>query len=203
MYIESFDAETGLYYGMSVYYGFGLSGKGLDILSVGNEARIVGTVQYYEAGGTWQVSGLTYRMMKPDDPGNIQKISEGHSPAYVLTEPETFANGSVIFEEGQSATEIRYAELVMATSVEMKNLTVKSAYTTQDEASSSFGAITLTCEADGQTILIRTIPLYDENGSLIEETAYLGKTIDVRGIVDFYDGDYQIKVFTRDSIVIH
>jgi len=203
VYVESFDAETGLYYGMSVYYGFGMSGKGLDILSVGNEARIVGTLQYYEAGGTWQVSGLSYRMMKPDDPGNIQKLSEGHSPAYVLTEPDTFVNGSVRFEDGQSATEIRYAELTMATSVEMKDLTVKSAYTTQDEASSSFGAITLTCEADGQTILVRTIPLYDDSGRLIEESAYLGKNIDVRGIVDYYDGDYQIKVFTRDSIAIH
>ncbi len=203
VYIESFDAESGLYFGMSVYYGFGLSGKGLDILSVGNEARIVGTLQYYEAGGTWQVSGLSYRMMKPDDPGNIQKLSDGHSPAYVPTEPKTFANGSVVFEDGQSTTEIRYAELTMATSVEMKNLTVKSAYTTQDEASSSFGAITLTCEADGQTILVRTIPLYDASGRLIEESAYLGKTIDVKGIVDYYDGAYQIKVFTADSIAIH
>lgn len=203
VYIESCDAETGLYYGMSVYYGFGMSGKGLDILSVGNEARIVGTLQYYEAGGTWQVSGLSYRMMKPDDPGNIQKISEGHSPAYVLTEPDTFVSGSVVFEDGQSATEIRYAALTMATSIEMKNLTVKSAYTTQDEASSSYGAITLTCEAGGQTILVRTIPLYDDSGKLIEESAYLDQTIDVKGIVDYYDGDYQIKVFTRDSIVIH
>jgi len=25
----------------------------------------------------------------------------------------------------------------------------------------------------------------------------------VRGIVDYYDGDYQIKVFTKNSIVIH
>ena len=203
VYVESFDAETGLYYGMSVYYGFGMSGAGLDILSVGNEARIVGTLQYYEAGGTWQVSGLTYRMMKPKDPGNIQKLSEGHSPAYVLTDAETFVNGSVVFEDGQAATEIRYASLVLATSIEMKNLTVLSAYTTQDEASSSYGAITLTCEADGQTILIRTIPLYDDSGKLIEESAYLGKTIDVKGIVDYYDGDYQIKVFTRDSIAIH
>ena len=55
VYVESYDAETDMYYGFSVYYGFGLSGEGLDILSVGNEARIVGTVQYYEVGGTYQV----------------------------------------------------------------------------------------------------------------------------------------------------
>jgi len=203
VYIEDYDGETGLYYGMSVYYGYGLSGAGLDILKVGNESRIVGTLQYYEAGGTWQVSGLTYRMMKPKDPGNIQKISDGHTPAYVLTEPDTFVNGSVISEDGQSATEWRYASLAMATSLEMKNLTVREAYTTLDEESSSNGAITLTCEADGVQVIVRTIPLFDEERKLITEDAYLGKTIDVRGIVDYFDGEYQIKVFTPESITIH
>ena len=95
VYVEAYDAETDMYYGFSVYYGFGLSGEGLNILSVGNEVRIVGTVQYYEVGGTYQVAGLTYRMMKPDDPGNIQKLSEGHAPAYVLTDADTFVNGKV------------------------------------------------------------------------------------------------------------
>lgn len=58
---------------MSVYYGYGMSGAGLDILSVGNLSRIVGTVQYYEAGDRYQVSGLSYRQMKPDAPDNIKK----------------------------------------------------------------------------------------------------------------------------------
>ena len=77
-----------MYYGMAVYYGYNLNGAGLEIISVGNEARIVGTVQYYEAGGTYQVSDLNYRMMKPDDPNNIQLLSEGNEPAYVLTDPD-------------------------------------------------------------------------------------------------------------------
>ena len=203
VYIEDYDGETGLYYGMSVYYGYGLSGAGLDILKVGNESRIVGTLQYYEAGGTWQVSGLTYRMMKPKDPGNIQKISDGHTPAYVLTDADTFVNGSVISGDGQSATEWRYASLAMATSLEMKNLTVREARTTMDEESSSNGAITLICDADGVQVIVRTIPLFDEERKLITEDAYLGKTIDVRGIVDYFDGEYQIKVFTPESITIH
>ena len=75
VYIEDYDAETNMYYGMYIYYGHGLTGAGLDVLTVGNEARVVGTVQYYEGGGTWQVSDLTYRLMQPDDPGNVQKIS--------------------------------------------------------------------------------------------------------------------------------
>ncbi|MBO7254045.1 MAG: thermonuclease family protein, partial [Clostridia bacterium] len=49
VYMEAFDAETEMYYGISVYYGYNLSGDGLDIMSVGNESRIVGTVTYYEA----------------------------------------------------------------------------------------------------------------------------------------------------------
>ena len=104
VYVESYDEETGLYYGMSVYYGHGLSGAGLNILSVGNEVRIVGTVQYYEAGGTWQVSGLTYRMMKPKDPGNIQKLSDGHSPAWVLTTPDTFVSQVTI--QGEESAQV-------------------------------------------------------------------------------------------------
>ena len=74
VYVESYDEETDIWYGMYVYYGFGLSGAGLEVLKVGNESRIVGTVQYYETGDTYQVSGLTYRAMKPDDPSNIKKL---------------------------------------------------------------------------------------------------------------------------------
>ena len=201
VYVESFDEETGLYYGMSVYYGHGLSGAGLNILSVGNEVRIVGTVQYYEAGGTWQVSGLTYRMMKPKDPGNIQKLSDGHSPAWTLTSPDTFL-GQVSIPVGETDQTFDYAMLALATSVEMRGMTVKEVYTTMDEESSSFGAMTLTCEADGQTILVRTVPLYDGNTPVTEDR-FLGKTIDVKGIVDYYEGHYQLKVFTLNSITFN
>ena len=88
IFVEQYDSETDMYYGVQVYLGFNLQGDGLDIVKVGNESRIVGTVTYYEGGGTWQVSGLSYRAMKPDDPNNIQKISEGNSPAYMTITPE-------------------------------------------------------------------------------------------------------------------
>ena len=137
---------------MSVYYGYGLTGKGLDVLKVGNESRIVGTLQYYEAGGTWQVSGLSYRLMKPKDPGNIQLLSSGHAPAYTLTSPELFAKGQVELAGEEGTQVFDYAALAVGTSVEMKNLQVQQVYTTLDEDSSSYGAMTLTCQADGQTI---------------------------------------------------
>ena len=203
VYIEDFDEETGLYYGISVYYGYGLPGAGLNILSMGNCSRIVGTVQYYEVGGTYQVSGLTYRQMVPDDPGNIQKISEGHSPAFVLTDADTFANGTVSMELEEGTKDFPYAELAMSTSIEMKGLTVESIYTTDNEDSSFNGAMTLTCVSDGITVLVRTARLYDENNTLITADAYEGKTIDVRGIVDYYDGMYQIKVFSANGITVN
>ncbi len=203
VYVEALDEETGLMFGMSVYYGFSLSGKGLTILSPGNEVRIVGTMQYYEAGGTWQVSDLTYRMMKPKDPGNIQLLSEGHAPAYTLTDAETFGSTVAISSEDGLETYFPYAQLALATTVEMRGLRVHSAYVTDNEDSSSFGAITLICDADGKTIHVRTVPMQDESGALMKPDAYLNQVIDVKGVVDYFDGTYQVKVFSRDAITIH
>ena len=202
IYIEDYDSETDMYYGMAVYYGYNLNGAGLEIISVGNEARIVGTVQYYEAGGTYQVSDLNYRMMKPDDPNNIQLISEGNEPAYVVTDPDTFVNGEVtVALEEETITE-SYAALAMNTSVEIQNLYVMDAYTTKTEDSASKGAFTLYCRVDGIPVTVRTVVLHDENGNLIKQDAYLGRTINVRGIVDYFSGDYQIKVFSPKDITI-
>jgi len=203
VFVEAFDPETEMCYGMSVYYGYGLSGKGLEILNVGNETRIVGTLQYYEAGGTWQVSGLTYRMMRPKDPGNIQLLSQGHAPAYVLTDPKTFVSGQVTIRGEEADATYGYAELAMSTSVEMHGLKVVDVYTTANEGSSSNGAMTLTCEKDGVTMLVRTAVLYHPDGKLVTEEAFLGRTIDVKGVVDFYDGAYQVKVLTLNNIHIH
>lgn len=209
VYVEQYDEETGIYYGISVYYGnSGVGGDGLKILDIGNKIRIVGKVQYYETGETWQISGLKYRAMKPDDPENIQLISSGHSGAFVLTDPDTFKNGKLTvsvkdYESGEEKdVTFDYAALVMSTSVEMKELKVKSVYTTQNEGSSSNGAMTLTCQAGETEIFVRTAVLRDASGNLITEDAFAGKTIDVKGIVDYFDGAYQIKVFTIDNIII-
>lgn len=203
VYVEDYDAETDMYYGMAVYYGYNLNGKGLEILSVGNEVRIVGTVQYYEAGGTYQVSDLNYRLMKPDDPGNIQMISEGNAPAFVTTDADTFLNGKVTIknDEGEAIT-VDYAAMAMSTSIEMKGLKVVDTYTTTNEDSSSKGAFTLKCTAGGKSIDVRTTVLVDENGKLITADAYKGKTINVKGIVDYFNGTYQIKVFSANNIQI-
>lgn len=203
VYVEQYDEETDMYYGMAVYLGYNLPGTALDILSVGNEARIVGKVQYYETGDSWQVSGLTYSAMKPDSPTNVKLISEGNSPAYKLIDAETFVNGTVEVEVGDEVSTFPYAKMALNSSVAMENLTVVSVYTTTNEESSSQGAMTLTCTVDGLTVSVRTAVLYDANGDLVTADAYMGKNISVKGAVDYYDGTYQIKVLTVDNITVN
>lgn len=202
VYIEEYDPETDMYYGFAIYYGFNLSGDGLEILSLGNEVRIVGSLQYYETGGTWQIADLNYRVMKPNDPGNIKKLSEGNEASYRLTDANTFLNGTMEVIVGEEKQTFDYAELALGTSVSMENLEVVDIYTTRNEESASNGAMTLTCKKDGLTISIRTSVLYDENNNLITEEAYMGKTIDVKGIVDYYNGKYQIEVYSADNIIV-
>ena len=202
IYVEDYDSESGLYYGIGVFYGYNLPGKALEILSVGNRSRIVGTVQYYENGGVFQVAGLTYKQMKPKDPGNVQKISSGHSAAYKLTDARTFHDGKVTLEDDEGKKEYDYAYLALSTTVEMHDLKVREIHTEDNPASSSFGAMTMICEADGIDIRVRTAVLVDSNRNLITADAYLGKVIDVRGVVSIHDGVYQIRVLSAKDITI-
>ena len=204
IYIEQYDPESETYYGMYAYYGFNFGG--MHLIKVGSEVRLVGSVS--EFNGSWQVSGLTYSDFIPtaDD---VQKLSDGNEPSFVLTNPVDFATRSkelsfVDPETDEVTTKTyKYAELAMGTSVEMKNLYVKDVYTTESDNDSSNGAMTLTCEADGVTISIRTIVMTDDAGNIITEDAYKGKTIDVKGIVDCFNGSYQIKVLDDNYINVH
>ena len=208
VYVESYDAETDMYYGVSVYYGFE-TGELLNNLKVGNLARIVGTVTYYETGGTWQVSGLQYREFKPMDPSNTIKISEGHAAANKLTDAATFASGQLDLEvmtelgsEETTTKTFRYADMAMSTTLRMENLYVRDVYTTNNGGDSD-GAMTLTCDVNGTSVDVRTVVLRKDSGELLTEVDLLYKTIDVNGIVDYFGGDYQIKVFTTEDITIH
>lgn len=210
VYVEEYDDETDMYYGMTVYYGWNLTGTGLEMMAPGNRVRIVGSVQYYATGGTWQVSDVKYVDMRPNDPNNVQLISTGNEAANRLTKPADFYSGEVEVDvlksldsdETEKKT-FEYAQLALSTSVSMKNLKVTRIYTTTNEDSSSKGAMTLTCKAeDGTTVSVRTVVLRDENGDLITEEAYEGKTINVQGIVDYFSGNYQIKVSSANDITI-
>lgn len=210
VYVEEYDEETDMYYGMTVYYGYNLTGAGMDILTPGNRVLVVGSVQYYATGGTWQVSDIQYSPMRPDDPMNIQLISEGHEGSYRVTDPTKFVSSmdievwtSLDSEETEIKT-VSYAQMALNSTICMENLKVTRVYTTQNEESSNNGAMTLTCQAPGgATIAVRTAVLYDEEGYKITSDAYNGKNITVKGIIDYYSGSYQIKVLTADDIIVN
>lgn len=200
VYVESYDPETGIYFGISVYYGYNTNGDLLSQINVGNETRFVGTVQEYY--GSYQVSGLQYRTMEPNDPNNTRKISDGHTAAFPLTDAKTFVSGKIKVISGEDQmTEFDYGELVQSTTISMENLKVTEVYTTTNDESSSKGAMTLTCKSGDTTVTIRTEVLY-ENNKLVTAERFANKTIDVKGVVDFYEGAYQIRVFTVNDITI-
>lgn len=203
IYVEEYDADLEMYFGMTCYYGFTASGSLLNILNVGSRVRIVGTVQYWEAGDSYQVSDLTYKVMKPNDPGSCGFISDGHEPGFMEVTADQFLNGKVaIYNEEEDTTEkIEFYKLAVNTTISMKNLYVKSVYTTHNGGDSD-GAMTLTCTVDGKTVTIRTTLIYDENQNLITADAYKGKTINVKGLIDIFDGEPQIGVAAARYIEI-
>lgn len=197
-YLESYDGETGMYYGMQIFYGY--NSQLINVLAQGAQVRIVGVVS--EFYGTYQISGLTYNRMKPQDPANTAQISTGNPLAFTEVSAYDF-NGPKTVLVGEEEKVFQYAELAVSTSISMKNLQVVDTYTTTNPNASDVGAMTLTCMVDGERISVRTEVLKDADGNLITADAYDGKTIDVRGIVDCYDGNYQIRVMTADDITVH
>lgn len=197
-YLESYDAETDMYYGMQIFYGY--NSQLINVLAQGAQVRIVGVVtEFY---GTYQISGLTYNRMKPEDPANTAQISTGNPIAFTEVDPADFVSDKTILV-GEEEKTFEYGELAVSTSISMKNLQVVDTYTTTNPNSSDVGAMTLTCMVDGARITVRTAVLKDADGNLITEDAYAGKTIDVKGIVDCYDGSYQIRVMSADDFTVH
>lgn len=193
-YVEEFDEETGSYQGMPVYYETaGLPGVAMENIAVGNRVRVVGSVTYFEPGDVWQVSGLSYSLMKPDDPANFKLISKDNTPAYTLTTAADFKTKKVeitVTEDGNETLKtVDYASMILATSISMKDLKVTNVHT------SAAGNTTLDCESDGVKInvFLGELAAPDVNG----------KTIDVKGLVDKFNGEYQIRVLTLEDITIH
>lgn len=205
VYVEALDEETGMYNGMYVYYGTSADADLKDeVLVIGKEVRIVGVVSIFN--GSYQVSGLKYDAR--DKANSCRALSEGHKPAYLPTAAEDFVNGKVEVTVTDSETgeetlkELSYAEMALGSSVSLQGLEVTSVYTT-DNGGSSDGAMTLTCQVNGITITVRTNVLRNADGSVVTQDLYEGQTISVQGIVEFYNGAYQIKVLSVNDIIIH
>ena len=211
IYMEEYDAESNMFYGIQVFCGYSVPGSIMDALVAGNRVSMVGTLQYYENGGYYQVSNIQYNIMKPDSPEYVHKIEDGHNAAYLEVDADTLLNGTVtveqtVVDDDDNETVVTktfaYGELALFSTVTVSDLKVVGLWTTQ--SGDSKGAISITCQTQsGTRITVRTEVLYDANGNLVTEDIFEGKTIDVRGIIEYYNGSYQVKVFSVDDITIN
>lgn len=208
-YLESYDEESEMYYGIYVYCGATADSKVLEFMNAGNKLRVVGTVSEFQK--SYQVSGVSYSEFRPDSPDNIQLIDQDNDVPYTETTAETFSGKKVVSlevkdEQNPEETDLKdftydYAELALSTTVLMKGLYVQSVFTTDNDGASD-GAMTLTCTVGGKTITVRTLVLKDADGNVITDSVYKGKTIDVRGVVDCFNGKYQVKVLASFDITV-
>ena len=87
---------------------------------------------------------------------------------------------------------------MLGTAVSMKNLTVKSAKTSENS-----DALTLYCEVDGKEVQLHMPAIYDAYNQPITAQYFDGKTFDVKGIVDVFYETYQIEFYSIDDITFH
>lgn len=198
-YVEAYDEENDMYNGIYIYMGQA-NGAVLGIMTVGNRVKVIGNVQYWEGGASYQVTNLKYRVMKPDDPKNIQKIGEGEA-SFKLTSAEDFVGGMInieVVEDGEEVfKQVRYAQLALGSTISMNDLKVIDSYVSDNKE------MTLTCRVNGLIIKVRTEVLFDENNNVIDDTRFKEATINVKGIVDCFNGEYQIRVFGIEDIEFH
>ena len=91
----------------------------------------------------------------------------------------------------------------MNSSISYDNLYVTSVYMTT--TSSSYGCLSLTCKnKSGETIVVRTQNAFYQDSSkktgMFTGEEYLHKTINVKGIVDSFNGKPQIACFAKGQI---
>lgn len=222
VYIEDRDPDTGLYFGISVFYGYNPGPTLRKALTIGNRVSVCGTVSEFQ--GTYQINGVSNDPFHPEYTTNTVIVPGGEGTgeaAFAPTKAEDIVAGKVTVtfpytdEEGneqEEQFEIAYGEAIMDTTVLVSNLYVNETYTTSNGGSSD-GAFSLTCHIlndDGSKVMngdkpleivIRTTVLY-EDGVLVTADRYLHKNITVKGLVDKYNDAYQVRVHLLDFITI-
>ena len=211
VYVEAYDEETGMYNGIYLYYGKTPNPGVRECMKIGTRLRVAGKVSDFN--GSYQISDFSFSQYRPSAKDLQILDTEVHEAAYLLTDPALFRNGTVeILTEDAKLTN-PYAAMALHTTISMENLRVVDSYTTTNPDSSSKGAITLYCQApDGTEIIVRTAVLCTADKQLVTADLFEGKTINVKGIVDYYDPDsgeestgdfhYQVKALSFEDITI-
>lgn len=179
VYAQDYDAETDTYYSILLYKGYSLTTTKLE---PGNRVSICGNVMEYD--GQVQVTNMKdIKFVTSLD--NIQLLEKNY--------PIDCLNVTV--------DEINAKDPVLSRRfVRLENIVVTKLWTTQQ--GDSMGAVTITGTVNGQEVTVRTSVLYDENYNLITEDYYRNHTITVEGIIEEYQGSYQIKVCSINDVII-
>ncbi|MDE5714816.1 MAG: thermonuclease family protein [Anaeroplasmataceae bacterium] len=188
-YLIDTDIESGITYGIQVFHR--TSTGILDVL--GTRVKISGTITYYDTAGVFQLTDVIDRRMSSNK-NNLKVVEE---------------NVEVIPQE-VSITDITESNPALEfTLVRLQNLKVNRTYTTNTDGSSSNGAISIYCTIGEQKITVRTVVLIDRTGkyivdknNIVLESNFSDKTIDVVGIIEKYEGNYQIKLVSMDDVTI-
>ena len=197
VYIQSYDEETNRYYGVYVYYSANPSYGITPMLTEGNLVRVVGKISDFDASNP-QISGLVYNIRDTKNEFQMTKLSEGNEIVYTEISPDLFLNATEKVVIGEEETEMRVAHLMLDTAVSIKNLTFKSAKTSENS-----DALTLYCEVDGKEVQLHMPAIYDAYNQPITAQYFDGKTFDVKGIVDVFYETYQIEFYSIDDITFH
>ena len=200
-YMEQYDEETDTFYGLQIYLAFNDNINAL--FDVGRVVRAVGTFSNFN--GTWQVSGIKYDPYEEGKMDNTGIESENNELYYKEITAEQF-NSTVTIKVDGVDKQFKFYDLALSTSVSMFGLEVVDTYTTNNGGDSD-GAITLTCRVGNHYVDVRTDVLKDFEGHLVTADYFIGKTIDVKGVIEYfsYNGNesYQIKVSAFKDITIH
>jgi hypothetical protein len=197
VYIESYDEETERYYGVYVYYSANPAYGIMPMLAIGNSVRVVGKISDFDPENP-QISGLVYNARDPENEFQMKKLGEGFAASNTEISADLFVNGKETVTIGDEETEMRIAHLMLGTTVSMKNLKVKSVKPAQ-----SSNALTIYCEVDGIEVQVHAPEMFDNFGQPITEETYLGKTFDIKGVVDVFYDVYQIEFYSLSDITFH
>ena len=216
IYVEEYDAATDMYFGMQIFAGYSYSR--MSDFTLGNRVSVVGKVSYYENGETFQISSLKCDVLDPNWEGGCRVLSTNNPASYNEIDVDTILNGSIVLDvieevedENGDKTEISskktfdYGELSHYSTATVKNLTVTRVYQTESDTSSD-GALTITCKDEhGCEFKVRTasrlVKDVDGTSVAVDESDFpVGTVISVKGVIDSFKGEYQLKVFSYTDI---
>ncbi|MDE7161539.1 MAG: thermonuclease family protein [Anaeroplasmataceae bacterium] len=188
-YLMDTDLESGITYAIQVFHR--TSTGILDV--VGTRVKISGTITYYETADVYQLTDVIDRRLSSNK-NNLKVVEENIevTPRLITIDDIDNTNGLLEF-----------------TLVQLNNLVVKRTYTTNTEGSSSNGAISIYCEVDGKEITVRTVVMVDkenkyltDKNNIVLAENFKDKTIDVIGVLEKYEGKYQVKLISMDDVTI-